>query len=129
MSRIVILVFVGGAVGAIAREFLMLATPHIADGFPLDILIANVAASFLLGLTAALHGRRIVSDDANTFISTGVMGGLSTFSSFVYGAVVLIGASTHEALVAIAYIVVSLTIGYGAVMLGLKLGGQTVRQE
>jgi CrcB protein len=34
-------VFVGGALGAVLREFVMLAVPNLADGFPLDILVAN----------------------------------------------------------------------------------------
>lgn len=122
MINTVILVFVGGALGAIIRELLMLGTPHLADGFPLDIFVANIVAAFLLGLTAALHARRVLSDDTNTLVSTGIMGGLSTFSSFVYGAVVLMGASTQNVLVAIVYIVASLAVGYGAVVLGMRCG-------
>lgn len=122
MINSIILVFIGGAVGAIIRELLMLGTPHISDNFPLDILVANVVAAFLLGLVTALHTRRVISDDTNLLVGTGVMGGLSTFSSFVYGAVVLIGASTQSALVAVVYVVISLVIGYGAVTLGMKCG-------
>ena len=122
MINSIILVFIGVAVGAIIRELLMLGTPHLSDNFPLDILVANVVAAFLLGLVTALHTRRVLSDDTNLLVGTGVMGGLSTFSSFVYGAVVLMGASTQSAVVAIAYVGVSLVIGYGAVMLGMKCG-------
>ena len=122
MINSIILVFIGGAVGAIIRELLMLGTPHLADNFPLDILVANVAAAFLLGLVTALHTRRVISDDTNLLVGTGVMGGLSTFSSFVYGAVVVMGASTQSAIVAVVYICVSLVIGYGAVTLGMKCG-------
>ena len=49
-----IVVFVGGAVGAMLREFIMLMVPNLADSFPLDILVANLVATFLLGLTTAL---------------------------------------------------------------------------
>ena len=49
----VLLVFVGGAVGAIAREFLMLFVPTLSHGFPLDILVANVVASLLIGVSTA----------------------------------------------------------------------------
>ncbi|CAH1669759.1 CrcB family protein [Chelatococcus asaccharovorans] len=122
MINSIILVFIGGAVGAIIRELLMLGTPHLSDNFPLDILVANIAAAFLLGLVTALHTRRVISDDTNLLVGTGVMGGLSTFSSFVYGAVVLMGASTQSAVVATIYVGVSLVIGYGAVTLGMKCG-------
>lgn len=122
MINLVILVFVGGAIGAMAREFLMLGVPNLSDGFPMAILVANVVAAFLLGLVTGLHKRRAVSDDVNTMVGTGIMGGLSTFSSFVYGSFVLMSASASAAAVAIVYLLVSLVLGYGAVRLGLKLG-------
>ncbi|MCX5571186.1 CrcB family protein [Kaistia sp. K-TC2] len=122
MINLVILVFVGGAIGAMAREFLMLGVPDLSDGFPMAILVANVVAAFLLGLVTGLHKRRAVSDDVNTMVGTGIMGGLSTFSSFVYGSFVLMSASASAAAVAIVYLLVSLVLGYGAVRLGLKLG-------
>jgi len=118
-----IVVFVGGAVGSILREFTMLMVPNLADGFPMDILVANLVATFLLALVTALHRRQIVSDKTNMLIGTGIMGGLSTFSSFAYGSVVLMSASTASAIVASVYVVVSLVPGYIAVIVGLKLGG------
>lgn len=122
MINLVILVFVGGAIGAMAREFLMLGVPNLSDGFPMAILVANVVAAFLLGLVTGLHKRRAVSDDVNTMVGTGIMGGLSTFSSFVYGSFVLMSASVSGAAVAVLYLVVSLLLGYAAVRLGLRLG-------
>ena len=124
MVNIVILVFVGGALGAMLREFTMLMVPKLADNFPLDILVANLVAAFLLGLVTALHHRQVVSDDAEMLVGTGIGGGLSTFSSFVYGAVVLMWASTASAIVASVYVVISLVLGYIAVAVGLKLDGQ-----
>jgi CrcB protein len=75
--NIVILVFVGGALGAMLREFTMLMVPNLADNFPLDILVANLVAAFLLGLVKALHHRQVVSDDAEMLVGTGIGGGLS----------------------------------------------------
>jgi fluoride exporter len=118
-----IVVFVGGAVGSILREFTMLMVPNLADGFPMDILVANLVATFLLALVTALHRRQIVSDKTNMLIGTGIMGGLSTFSSFAYGVVVLMSASTASAIVASVYVVTSLVLGYIAVVVGLKIGG------
>ena len=118
-----IVVFVGGAVGSILRESTMLMVPNLADGFPMDILVANLVATFLLALVTALHRRQIVSDKANMLVGTGIMGGLSTFSSFAYGVVVLMSASTASAIVASVYVVTSLVLGYIAVVVGLKIGG------
>jgi len=120
----VMLLFIGGALGAVLREFSMLIVPNLADGFPLDILVANLVAAFLVGLVTALHRRQIVPEGAEMLVGTGVAGGLSTFSSFVYGAVVLMSASAASAVVAAVYVVISLALGYIAVVVGLKLGGQ-----
>lgn len=125
MVNIVMSVFVGGALGAMLREFTMMMVPNLVDNFPLDILVANLVATLLLGLaTAALHRRQIVSEGAEMLLGTGMAGGLSTFSSFVYGAVVLMSDSTASAVVASVYVVISLVLGYIAVNVGLKLGGQ-----
>jgi len=124
MIKSVAVVFVGGALGAVLRELTMLMVSDPLDKFPLDILVANLVAAFLLGLVTALHRRRIVSEQAEMLVGTGVAGGLSTFSSFAYGAVVLASASMASAAVASAYVVISLVLGYIAVTVGLKFGGQ-----
>jgi fluoride exporter len=108
----VILVFVGGALGAMLREFTMLMVPNLADNFPLDILVAKLVAAFRLGLVTAPHRRQVVSEDAEMLVGAGIAGGLSTFSSFAYGAVVLMSASTASAVVASVYVVISLVLGY-----------------
>src|SRR5271169_3887465 len=120
--KIVMLVYVGGALGAMLREFLMLMVPQGSRGFPLDILAANLVAALLLGLVAALHSRRLVSDGHYMLVGTGFTGGLSTFSSFAYGVSVLIAASPARAIVALAYVATSLMLGYIAVIVGMKIG-------
>ena len=127
MGKFVTLVFVGGALGAMLREFFMSMVPNLADGFPLDILAANLVAALLLGLIAAMHDRKAVSDDANMLIATGITGGLSTFSSFAYASAVLMQASMASAVVALAYVITTLVFGYIAVIVGMKLGGKGSR--
>ena len=119
----IVLVFIGGAVGAIAREFLMLFVPTLSNGFPLDILIANVVASLLIGFSTGRHNRKVINDGWHLMVTTGVMGGLSTFSSFAYASSVLMKASMTSALVAVAYVLISLVMGYIAVIVGMKIGG------
>ena len=120
----VALVFIGGAVGAIARELLMLLVPTLSDGFPLDILVANVAASFLIGLSTARYKRGAIDDRWHLTVTTGTMGGLSTFSSFAYASSVLMTASVTGALVAAAYVLISLAMGYVAVIVGMRIGAR-----
>jgi fluoride exporter len=119
----------GGALGAMLREFLMLTVPTLSRGFPLDILVANLVAAFLLGLAAALHGRKIASDALYALIGTGITGGLSTFSSFAYASSVLMTRSMTGAVVAFAYVVISLVMGYVAVIAGMRTGEQVAHSR
>jgi len=116
-----ILIFIGGAFGAICRELLMLGVPSFSDGFPMDILAANIIASFLLGITAALLQRNRINQYVNALVATGVMGGLSTFSSFVYGAFEVM-TSPGLLIVGLGYLLISIVGGFLAVMAGMSLG-------
>jgi fluoride exporter len=122
LIKAAMLVFAGGALGAILREFAMLMVPTLTHGFPLDILVANLVAAFLLGLVATLHSRKIASDSLNMLVGTGITGGLSTFSSFAYGSAVLMAASMAGAVVALCYVLASLSLGYLAVTVGMNAG-------
>ena len=121
MRNFVALVFLGGSAGAVLRELLMLVIPRLADNFPLDILVANLVASFVLGLVTVLCRQHVVSDGINLLIGTGVAGGLSTFSSFAYGTVVLMSASAASVAVDSAYVLSSLFLGYVAVVCGQQV--------
>lgn len=123
MLNFVILIFVGGAFGAMCREFVMLSVPHLADGFPLDIFVANIVAAFLLGVATSLFKSNRINQYVHVMVGTGIMGGLSTFSSFVFGAVQMMD-NPIGVLVAICYLVTSLVIGFAAVEAGLYVGGK-----
>ena len=68
MINLVILIFVGGAFGAMCREFFMLGFPTHTGDFPLAIFLANVLASLLLGLSTGSRQRlRIHLEDLLSF--------------------------------------------------------------
>ncbi|CNB31832.1 fluoride efflux transporter CrcB [Yersinia intermedia] len=121
MPNLIILVFVGGAFGAMCREFIMLAVPRLADGFPMDIFVANIIAAFLLGLTTSFFKKDKINQYVHLMVATGIMGGLSTFSSFVFGAVEMM-KNPGGILVSVCYLVASLIVGFIAVELGLMIG-------
>jgi hypothetical protein len=67
-----------------------------------------------------------VSDGINLLVGTGIAGGLSTFSSFAYGTVVLMSGSAASLVVASAYVLISLFLGYIARSLWPTGGGTIV---
>lgn len=121
----IVLVFVGGAFGAMMREFFMLLVPQGRGDFPLDIFAANILASFLLGLAVGNQRLKNVSDEFVLLVGTGVMGGMSTFSSFVYGAyaeMTTVGDLGWGAF----YVIASAVVGFVATLSGIRLAGRRV---
>ncbi|RAK51167.1 fluoride efflux transporter CrcB [Phenylobacterium soli] len=76
----------GGALGSVARYACSSAAAHaFGETFPWGTLIINVGGSFVIGLFATLtgpDGRWLVPPDARLFVTVGVCGGFTTFSSF-----------------------------------------------
>ena len=85
MERL-ILICVGGALGTGLRYLASgLAARWLGADFPYGTLIVNVVGSFLIGLiqeigTASL----LIQDTTRLFLTVGIMGGLTTYSSFSY---------------------------------------------
>jgi CrcB protein len=105
------------------REFIIRMVPNLADSFSLVILVANLAAALVLCLATALHRRKVLYEDVNMMV--GIIGAMSTLSSFAYGSVVLISASKATALVSLVYVVVTLVLGCIAIIVGEQLDGRT----
>jgi CrcB protein len=78
-------VCLGGALGTGAR-FLLSGWLAAAwgPGFPVGTLAVNVIGSFLLGLIMQIAFTTYIPPAWRLFLSTGVMGGFTTYSSFNY---------------------------------------------
>jgi CrcB protein len=119
-----ILVFVGGGIGAVVRELVMLMVAALPGGFPMPIFIANMTAALLIGVLSALTNQSgAIGSRGRLLLTTGMMGGLSTFSSFVWGTDQML-ANPAERASAIAYLVLSMAVGFLLVEVGLWLGGR-----
>jgi len=92
MSR-VLLVAVGGALGSVARYGVGVAAPRVlGSAFPWGTLLVNVVGSFLIALVMHLAvATAAISPSARLFLTTGVMGGFTTYSSFNYETLNLVG--------------------------------------
>ena len=82
----IVLVGIGGAVGAIARLLLGGAVQRAMPGaFPYGTFVVNVVGCLAFGLLAGLAiGRLPLGPGARAFLFVGVLGGFTTFSSFGY---------------------------------------------
>jgi CrcB protein len=96
MSRF-LLVCLGGAVGSGARYLIALTAPRVlGTAFPWATLIVNVAGSFLLG--AIMHlglTTTALSPTLRLVLTTGVMGGFTTYSTFNYETMELMRGGTY----------------------------------
>jgi CrcB protein len=107
-----ILVLIGGGIGAAVRELLMLGVANLPGGFPMPIFIANMTAALLIGVLSALTiTGGVIGSGGKLLLTTGIMGGLSTFSSFVWGIHQML-ANVAEQASAIVYLVLSMVAGF-----------------
>jgi CrcB protein len=99
-----VLVCIGGALGSGARFLVATwALYAFGAGFPRGTLLVNVVGSFLIAFVFDLSLRGApISPELRLFLTTGVMGGFTTYSSFNYELLRLLedGAPSSAALYA-----------------------------
>ena len=126
MLKNMFLVMLGGGIGAVVREALILVVPQLPGGSEAPIFVANMTASLLIGLTAGLAVKGgSIGPAGKLFIATGIMGGLSTFSSFVWGADKML-ADPSLRLRGLLFVATSMIFGFLLAQLGLYIGGRLV---
>ncbi len=79
----ILAVGIGGALGSLLRWVLGLRLNALFPDLPLGTLAANVIAGYVIGVAVAFFARMPdLPTEWRLFIITGLMGGLSTFSTF-----------------------------------------------
>jgi CrcB protein len=99
--------------------FSLLLAARYGETFPVGTLIINIVGSFVIGLYVGLTGPQgvlMVSPLARQFVTVGILGGFTTFSSFTLQTYNLL--ADGEWLRGGLNIVLSLCIGLFAVWLG-----------
>jgi CrcB protein len=117
----VLLVALGGAIGSALRFLASTAALHwLGAMFPYGTLIVNLAGAFAIGFVqGAAIDTGLIPERARLFLTTGVLGGLTTYSTFSYETVKLF--ETNAWLAAWANIV-----GTTALALTLCVAGMAV---
>ena len=116
-----LIVFLGAGIGGALRHGANVGAARLFGyGFPLGTLFVNLAGSFAMGLLAGYFAYRTgVSQHMRLFLTTGVLGGFTTFSAFSLDTAVLI--ERHAYGQAAAYVLTSVIISIAAVFVGLAL--------
>ena len=117
-------VALGGALGSVARYALSSSLRTLVPGFPVGTLIVNVAGGLAMGaITAwALARPAALSDLLRIGLTTGILGGFTTFSAFSIETL-LLWRDGHAA-AAFANIAANLVLSLAACALGFWLGRQ-----
>ena len=81
-----LLVCIGGAIGSGARYLTALwAASALGPAFPYGTLIVNILGSFLIAFIMHVgSATEMLSVDMRVMLTTGVMGGFTTYSTFNY---------------------------------------------
>ena len=114
-----LLVFVGGGLGAVSRFLVTTALAGKLGNFPLGTFAANLIGSLLMGLLIGILAGR--ADSVRLFVAVGFLGGFTTFSSFSAETLALI--QNGQIFAAAINVVVSVAAGLTACAIGLRLGG------
>ncbi len=118
----VLYVFLGGGIGSVLRYLLFLLVPSTT--FPAATFVVNIVGSFLIGLFAALYGAQTSAQSGNQalllFLTTGLCGGFTTFSTFSKESYGLMQQQQWGLFLVYVFLSVSLCIGGTA--LGFYLG-------
>ena len=108
----------GGAIGTLLRYSLSGWTyKYFEEIFPWGTLVVNLISSFAIGFLWELFERWAFSPNVRTFVFIGILGGFSTFSTYVIETANL--AREGETALALSNIVVSNVLGLILVYLGL----------
>jgi CrcB protein len=113
----------GGALGSMARHAVNMYFSHALErAIPYATATVNVAGSVVIGLLAALiaTGRLQWSAELRTFVFVGILGGFTTFSSFMLDTLTL-GSGGQQSL-AFWNVALQTLCGLAAVWGGYRIG-------
>lgn len=120
-------VFVGGGIGSSLRYLVSLlwkqfiSQPSVSNPilFPWPTLVANVLGCFLIGLFYAHASSWHLKPDTTLLLTTGLCGGLTTFSTFSWESISLLRSG--QTTLFLLYLILSLLLGFLALLVGNRL--------
>jgi CrcB protein len=116
-----LIVFLGAGIGGALRHGVNVGAARMwGFGFPYGTLIVNIVGSFLMGLLAGYFAFRPgIGQHWRLFLTTGILGGFTTFSAFSLDSALLI--ERHAYGLAAGYMVGSVAASVSALFFGLAV--------
>ena len=114
-------IFLGGGLGSVSRYLLHLLINGRGPvvGFPWSTFTINILGSLLIGMFYALSARFHLSNEVRLFLTVGLCGGFTTFSTFSNESLFLFKEGMYFTLA--SYIILSIILGILAVLAGAYL--------
>ena len=116
-----LIVFLGGGLGAAMRHGINIAVVRsFGMGFPHATLLINITGSLIMGIAAGYFALKAgASHNWQLFLTTGILGGYTTFSTFSLDAVLLY--ERGEVGAAAFYVLASVILSIGGLFAGLAI--------
>ena len=111
----------GGAIGAVLRHAMNIGVAKVAGSdFPWHTMLINISGSFVMGLLIAPMALRWnVTNEVRAFLTTGILGGYTTFSAFSLDFAVLVERKAYA--LAGAYALGSVVLSLAAIIAGMAM--------
>lgn len=108
------LVFLGSGIGGMARHAVgLLSLRLFGPNFPIGTMTINIVGSALMGVVIGIFAARSQGEaEVRLFLTTGIIGGFTTFSTFSLDAAALY--ERGEFLLAALYVIGSVVLGIAA---------------
>jgi fluoride exporter len=116
-----LIVFLGGGIGAALRHGVNLASARLlGTGLNYATLFENVTGSVIMGLLVGYFAfQGSVPQHVRLFLTTGILGGYTTFSAFSLDTILLY--QRGELGLAALYVILSVALSVGGLLAGLTL--------
>ena len=109
---------VGGGLGALARYYIAGAIQSAATSFPWGIFVVNITGGLLMGMIVEASALKLnLSPELRSFLTVGILGGYTTFSTFSLDSALLLQKGEYA--LAAGYVIGSVVLSILALFAGL----------